>query len=266
MPARTHADVSFVAPSAPVVYTLAGDFPLYVVGPATERTLGDLVEKSTLLATLRCKILGRETGNGQTLAHYILQHYNHAHYRDYFEIYEAPRLPFVPLVGNRSEQYPRLEKGDHRLKKRPLLFLVGETRRDVIPRTLMDERLGERRIEVEEVEVYKTGVMTGFEDDFRSQLHHLEEQGHQTIVVVVFSPTGCEVMLDVLGNLDDQKSWHGFKPAYAGGKCVVVSIGPTTRDYLRSDFKFEVDVCAQSPSPQGISEGVNALLRERGVP
>jgi uroporphyrinogen-III synthase len=252
-------------PSAltPVVYTISSSFPLYVVGPATERTLSTVLHIAPLLSYLKPTILGRETGNGATLASYILKHYNHAHYRDYFEIYEAPRLPFVPLIGNRSEQYPRLERGDHRLKKRPLLFLVGEQRRDVIPKTLMDERLGEERIEVQEVEVYKTGVMGGFEGSFRERLSQCKAE---TIVVVVFSPTGCRAMLNVLGDLDeDGKTWRGFRSAYGGGKCVVVTIGPTTRDYLWNEFKFEADVCAEKPSPEGISGGVNTLLRERGM-
>jgi hypothetical protein len=252
-------------PSAPtpVVYTLCTPFPLYVVGPATERTLSAVLQTSHLLSFLKPTILGAETGNGTTLASYILKHYNHAHYRDYFELYEAPRLPFVPLIGNRSEQYPRLEKGDHRLKKRPLLFLVGEQRRDVIPKTLMDGRLGEERIEVQEVEVYKTGVKDGFEGSFRERLQRCEAE---TIFVVVFSPTGCQAMLNVLGELDeDGRTWRGFKSAYGGGKCVVVTIGPTTRDYLWNEFKFEADVCAEKPSPEGISGGVNTLLRERSV-
>lgn len=248
------------APSAPLVYTLSGDFPLYVVGPATERTLSDLVNKSHLLLSLKCKILGRETGNGENLAHFILKHYNHAHYRDYFEIYEAPRLPFVPLVGNRSEQYPRLEKGDHRLRKRPLLFLVGEQRRDVIPRTLMNKELPDsERIHVEEVEVYKTGVMESFEEDFRSRTQTCKERKDETVVIVVFSPSGCEAMLRVLDWLDES----GKATRRKEGPHVIATIGPTTRDYLKENFGFEADVCAMKPSPEGISEGVMALLRGR---
>lgn len=177
----------------------------------------------------------------------------------------------MPLVGNRSEQYPRLEKGDHRVQKRPLLFLVGETRRDVIPRTLMSVDLAEGEgIQVDEVEVYKTGVMASFEEDFRARIHELKQQGHERIVVVVFSPSGCAAMLKVLGTLDERNQafleWKAdAKDGNGRRRYVVVTIGPTTRDYLARNFSFKVDVCARMPSPEGISEGVAEFLREDGV-
>ena len=64
-------------------------------------------------------------GNGEALAHYMLDHYGQW-YRD-------------------------------RKVKPPLLFLVGEQRRDIIPKTLMDPALADdRRIQVDELVVYGT--------------------------------------------------------------------------------------------------------------
>ena len=172
----------------------------------------------------------------------------------------------MPLVGNRSEQYPRLESGDRRLRKKGLLFLVGETRRDVIPRLLGSEtELSEgERVAVEEMEVYRTGVMGEFEEEFREKVERLVEEGHERVVVVVFSPSGCEAMLKVIG-------WQGVGAGEDSatierhrGRFVVATIGPTTRDYLKEKFGFEADVTAKTPSPEGVWEGVLNFLKERG--
>ena len=81
---------------------------------------------------------------------------------------------------------------DREVKPR-LLFLVGEQRRDIIPKTLMDPALSnDRRIEVDEVVVYGTGVMESFEQDFTKLLRDTNNRAVRW--VVVFSPTGCEAM------------------------------------------------------------------------
>ena len=121
---------------------------------------------------------------------------------------------------------------------------------------------------VEEVEVYRTGVMGGFEGVFREEVDRLVGEGHERIVVVVFSPSGCEAMLRVIG-------WRGGGGGGEEedsatieernrGRFVVATIGPTTRDYLRENFGFEADVTARTPSPEGIWEGVLNFLKERG--
>jgi uroporphyrinogen-III synthase len=253
------------APLQPAAYALTTPFPLYVVGPATSHTLSTLLSHSPLLTSLPCQIHGASTGNGESLARFILKHYNHLHYHAYFSLYEAPRLPFVPLIGNRSEQYPRLESGDQRLRKKGLLFLVGETRRDVIPRVLGEDGLGEsERVGVEEVEVYRTGVMGGFEGVFREEVDRLVGEGHERIVVVVFSPSGCEAMLRVIGWRGGGGGEDSATTERNRGRFVVATIGPTTRDYLRENFGFEADVTARTPSPEGIWEAVLNFLKERG--
>ncbi len=224
--------------------TSPSPFPLYVVGPDTSRTLSSLLSASShspnsVLAPLNPQIAGAETGNGEALAHYMLQHYN-------------------ALAG------PKL----------PLLFFVGEQRRDIIPKTLMGPGLtDDQRIQVDELVVYETGVMDSFAQDFNTQMTHIQSSiSCKTAVVVVFSPSGCEAMLRCLGLIDENN-----KPTERGkmkrGNAtelevvqdtqktfVIATIGPTTRDYLRKEFDFNADVCAEKPSPEGVGKGVKDFL------
>ncbi len=194
----------------------------------------------------------------------------------------------------------RLEKADKRLEKKKLLFLVGEQRRDTIPRTLMGEGLGGERVAVDEVEVYGTVERSGFGEELGRALEALgvedEKKGkhdkvkERVIVVVVFSPQGCESMLRGIGYIDAKgeitekarRRWNGGRGGddkeekYGGGddrrggdfdvgpRFVIATIGPTTRDHLRDKFGFEPDVVAETPSPEGVGEGVRAFLRGKG--
>ena len=283
-------------------------FPLYTVGPATSRALTTLVTESSSRPssafTLLCPAtFGQHTGNGDALAQYILHHYNTLHSQRVYTFYEAPRLPFTPLIG--PPRGERIEKDDQRLKKKPLLFLVGEQRRDVIPRTLMDtdEILPpEERIPIDELEVYVTATRESFQEDFRercsvvegpSSEETLQGQVPRLTVVVVFSPQGCSAMLRSLSFLDDQgnltelakKRWEEIQPAtvaISAGRdsdsgsnqnpgprsprsYIIATIGPTTRDFLNTTFGFETDVCAERPSPQGVRDGIVEFLREKGI-
>lgn len=119
--------------------------------------------------------------------------------------------------------------------------------------------------------------------------------------MVVFSPTGCRDMLECLGLLDSrtgrarareevrvlslkegrgeregkgkgngdcEREWDGKgkgmneEGRYRKG-IYIATIGPTTRDYLRREFAFEVDVCAAKPSPEGIRDGILKFMEER---
>jgi uroporphyrinogen-III synthase len=71
----------------------------------------------------------------------------------------------------------RLDSDDERLVKKPLLFLVGEVRRDVIPKTLMDKGLGGGKVGVEEVEVYGTRERASFETELGEVLEGLRGGG-----------------------------------------------------------------------------------------
>ncbi|KAL7932406.1 tetrapyrrole biosynthesis, uroporphyrinogen III synthase [Trichoderma chlorosporum] len=196
--------------------------PIYSVGPATTRALSAVSQQPPL------QIFGSHTGNGEALAQFILDHYAEWHGKD------GARLP-------------------------PLLFLVGEQRRDIIPRTLMDPSLPEpRRIPVVEVVVYGTGEMPSFPDDFAAVLSRTQHRASRW--VVVFSPTGCDSMLRGLGALDAST---GKFSGRRDGRTFVATIGPTTRTHLVNKFDFEPDVCAETPTPEGILEGIAAFRKKR---
>lgn len=262
-------------------------FPLYSVGPATSRALNTLVvdsfdqDPSSPFSLLRPNVLGEHTGNGANLAQYILSHYNDLHSRKLYTFYDAPRLPFTPLIGPPGGK--RVDKEDERLQKKGLLFLVGEQRRDVIPKTLMDKEgklAPDERISVEEVEVYVTGIMESFQDDFSCHIDQVRRAGHKVVVVVVFSPQGCEAMLRALGYINGEghltamgrERWQSPSPSVSGSdsnstvqplSVVIATIGPTTRDHLKDQFGFDADICASKPTPQGVSDGVLAFLRDK---
>lgn len=167
-------------------------------------------------------------GNGEALAHYMLDHYG--------EWYQDRKV------------------------KPPLLFLVGEQRRDIIPKTLMDPTLADdRRIQVDELVVYGTGVMESFEQDFTKLLEETEDSSMRW--VVVFSPTGCEAMLRGLGRLDPETGRARAVEQSKSKTTYVATIGPTTRDFLRNSFGYEPDVCAEKPSPEGVETGIRSFLK-----
>ncbi|KAJ9611573.1 hypothetical protein H2200_004757 [Cladophialophora chaetospira] len=265
---------------------LDGDFlfPLYTVGPATSRALHTLVIESSSYPSsqftrLRPAIYGEHTGNGDALAQYILHHYNTLHSQRLYTFYEAPRLPFTPLIG--PPRGERIEENDERLRKKPLLFLVGEQRRDIIPRTLMDTAPEQKlppgeRIQVDEMEVYITATMGSFEHDFQTSVSKFHEQGKKLAVVVVFSPQGCEAMLRSLGYIDEEKKltelasrrWNDSGTSTeteteSRQRYIIVTIGPTTRDHLKNRYGFDADVCAAKPSPEGVMNGVKQFLSEK---
>ncbi|KAK5115539.1 hypothetical protein LTR62_001198 [Meristemomyces frigidus] len=202
--------------------------PLYVVGPATARGVRAL--------GLPCPVLGEETGNGETLAQFILEHRR-----------------------SLSDDVTRLAGSTL-----PLLFLVGEQRRDIIPRSLQCEDLpATERTPITELVVYETGEASTFEEEFSKLLVEAKRKGAKSQWVVVFSPQGCEAMLNALGWLDEATGRFSQvrKDAIAGAlKSFVATIGPTTRDFLVQEFGFEPDICAASPSPESISEGVLAFV------
>ncbi|KAI9723717.1 MAG: hypothetical protein M1812_001017 [Candelaria pacifica] len=201
-------------------YIIPPGTPLYTVGPATSRALASI---SSLPPDC---VLGADTGNGENLAQFILKHYN--------------SLPNVQTPS-----------------KLPLLFLVGEQRRDIIPKTLTSEALPEaQRVPVNELVVYETGVMESFEETFRANLKINECMSVQW--VVVFSPTGCEAMLRCLGLLDraTRKQREGRREK----ETFIATIGPTTRDYLIKEFALEPNVCAAKPTPEGVGQAIAEFM------
>ncbi|KAJ9667751.1 uroporphyrinogen-III synthase [Coniosporium apollinis] len=212
---------------------LPSSTPLYAVGPATASSLRAL--------NLRCPILGEESGSGEALAHFILHHYNQNH------------LDPHPGPG----------------KKLPLLFMVGEQRRDIIPRILqLEEHVPAARIAVTELVVYETGEMQSFQPEFSQTWRTNQDRGAYCQWVVVFSPTGCRAMLASLGLLDEEtgKIKRYQKPELDTSKPLsktfIATIGPTTRDYLLKEFGFRPDVCAAKPSPEGVWAAIRTYMEE----
>ena len=80
-------------------------------------------------------------------------------------------------------------------------------------------------------------------------------------------------MLRTLGWLDPgtrkvitkEREGEGEGGNKARRKIFIATIGPTTRDYLKEEFGYEVDVCAEKPSPEGVGKGVEGWMRERGL-
>ena len=207
--------------------------PLYTVGPATSRSLTTLRNAHLPSAG----IYGADTGNGENLARFILEHYKTVHNNN--------------------------DRDNERQPLPALLFLVGEQRRDVIPRTLSAPELpAEERIRVDELVVYETGVMASFAADFAAALEATE--GSEAVWVVVFSPTGCEAMLRHLGFVDEEGKRRVVERDSNMRRVYVATIGPTTRDYLIDEFGFEPDVCADKPSPEGIGESITRFMKDRG--
>lgn len=201
---------------------------LYTVGPATTRLLTPLRDQYLPHA----RIAGEEAGTGEKLAQIMLNDYN----------------PSWNHTTNEEQPKPAL------------LFLVGEQRRDIIPRTLMSDSLEEhRRIRVDELVVYETTEMPGFEESLRDavasgeqmldSLNNSDKNLAATMWVTVFSPTGCDALLRVVGELSSSRD----EPKK---KCLIVTIGPTTRDHLRIKYSVEPDAVAEVPSPEGVGEAI----------
>lgn len=109
-----------------------------------------------------------------------------------------------------------------------------------------------QRIQVDEEVVYGTGVMESFPEDLNAILKRTQAAPQRWIVV--FSPTGCDSMLRVMGVLDNNSGTANLE--LRDGRTFIATIGPTTRAHLVQNFRIEPDVCASSPSPEGVLQGI----------
>ena len=195
------------------------DIPVYSVGPATTRALRAIPLNPPL------QVIGEHTGAADELAPFIIEDY--------------------------SKRYADREK------KPPLLFLVGEKHRDVIPRVLR-EQAGWR---VDEVVVYGTAELASFREDFAQRLG--ETVNFPVRWVVVFSPSGCEAMLAALGFLDE-KTGRAKPKSNLDEKTTtstfIATIGKTTKAHLVTKFGYEPEVCAEQPTPKAILEGIMRFM------
>jgi len=158
-------------------------------------------------------VLGQNSGNGEALANLILESY---------------------------ESRPK-----------PLLFLAGETRRDVIPKTLSTAPEG-RNIMVETLTVYETIVDEGFEAKFEEVIDEMKDR---TRWIVLFSPAGADIAVGVLTK-------HLTSPP--SGSYLAV-IGPTTEKHLVDKLSRRPDVVAEKPTPQSLWEGIRAFTQGERV-
>lgn len=166
--------------------------------------VGPATAKSVkLLGFTTANVLGADCGSGEALAEFILA--------------DAP-------------------------PDRPLLFLVGETRRDIIPRTL-----GAAGVRVEELVVYETDVAESFREEFRSAVQRTEGARRW---IVIFSPASADVAVGVLREHRES----GESGSY------VAAIGPTTEKCLSDTLGRRPEVVAGKPSPQGLWEAVTAFM------
>lgn len=143
--------------------------------------------------------------------------------------------PFI--LDHYSEWYKDRES------KPPLLFLVGDKRRDIIPKVLKAAGW-----QLDETVIYGTGEMKSFKDDFTKRLEDTADSPRRW--AVVFSPSGCDSMLSALGLLDETSG--KAKPKQSDRSTYIATIGPTTRDHLINKFRYEPEVCAEQPSPEGV--------------
>ncbi len=220
---------------------------LYAVGPATAKAVREVRDRYLP----GCGVYGGErAGSGEVLARLMLGEEGGGE-------------------GEGEECYYNVkaeeEEGAGGLKA--VLFLVGEKRRDIIPRMLQSEGLEEeRRVRVDEMVVYKTGEMETFGFQFRRVLERTDGEAERAggRWVVVFSPTGGEGMLKGLGWLDEGRGRvREGVVGEAGRRTWVCCIGPTTREYLEKEFGFVADVVAERPSAEGVREAIERFMREK---
>jgi len=214
----------------PSTYLKTWILPLYVCGPAT----ADALRNNVLPFLSNCEVLGEDAGTGEALAPLIIKDYS-----------------------TRSAADPDT---DGEKRRKPLLFLAGEKHRDIIPRMLLAEGL-----QVDEMVVYSTIERAGFRSELEQRLKETEgqTQASGTRWIIIFSPAAGEGILRALRWLDERTGrvkvvWGGEER-----KTFVASIGPTTKEYMRKEFGFEVDVCAERPSAEGVKEGIERFMRSK---
>ena len=231
----------------------ASEKVVYVVGPAT----GDAAAHALQDAFPRWRVEGRDAGAGDALARHIAAHY------------ATPPPPSNPAPAALPAAIARGRLDDESAARRaPLLFLAGEKRRATVPAALMaagSVPAAARRVRVDELACYGTADRADFPAAFAGAVRALRARPRQRsreapAWVVVFSPAHGGSVLRVLG-------WDGpgaATEASRGEKGIrVASIGPTTRDFLKEQWGFEVDVCAPRPSPEGVRQGIEDWLERR---
>ena len=238
------------------------DKVVYVVGPAT----GAAVERAVAAHFPCWRVEGQDCGHGEALAEYIVVHYNVSATND------DGALPAAIKRGTVPEE-------EH-VTRAPLLFVAGETRRDTVPARLMAAEVpAPRRVRVDEVACYGTADRPEFPTECAAALRAVRarrrrngdegedlevETANPLVWIVVFSPAHCGSVLDALGWAKGEKEKRGISEEERKKAGVrIASIGPTTREFLRAGWGFEVDVCAEKPSSEGVRKGIEDWAQRR---
>ena len=145
--------------------------------------------------------------------------------------------------------------GDNR--GRSVLWVAGETRRDGVA-----QGLRAAGVALEVCVAYGTAVDERFGSRFADALRETESAAAARWVVL-FSGQGAAEVFVALGWLDERSG--KVRRENVGSRTYVACIGPTTREYLETEFGFRVDVCAERPSAEGVREGIEQFIKERGI-
>lgn len=194
--------------------------------------VGPATARALKALELNCSILGEESGNGETLAPFIAAHYNNL----------------------------------YKQNKPSLLFLVGEKRRDIIPRALSSEAVSSaERINIEELILYESVESPNLNIELQNVLDSEDYCSAVESWFVIFSPTGCKTVMDTLRSISFSK---GTKPTELSiersPSNFVATIGPTTRNHLIAEFSFEPHVCAAKPTPLEVGAGIKTFRKLKG--
>ncbi|RKF80946.1 Uroporphyrinogen-III synthase [Golovinomyces cichoracearum] len=194
--------------------------PIYAVGPATNRALKSIPLDHPL------NIRGSDSGNGESLAEYILEDYPEW-YRDWdFQ--------------------------------NPLIYVTCERRNDAILKILTNPEIGPDAIPTVELDIYTTSILPTFEQNL---IHSLQSKKTNNLVwIVIFSPLGGEAMLRALNLIDPKTGKAMARPPHSRRRIFFASIGPTTYGSLKKNFGFDADVCATKPTPESLEKSIRHYL------
>lgn len=173
---------------------------IYTVGNGTATSL-------TTLLHPEFKPMGSESGTADRLSDYIAKTYPH-----------EPSARIMPVSSNANESS----------LLKPLLFLNGDKRRDVLP-----TKLNESGMPFEELMVYKTIPTTKFLEEATLRISQSTIKTH--IWILFFSPSGVQASIDIL----KQQPWWNTQ-------CRIAAIGPTTEEALKQ-IGVPVHVTAKNP-------------------
>ncbi|KIK93597.1 hypothetical protein PAXRUDRAFT_144734 [Paxillus rubicundulus Ve08.2h10] len=198
-----------------------GAVPFYVVGDATAAAAFEIQTKFPSFPHLVPIIIrgGSQSGIAERLAHFILE--------------DAPA---------------------HDNETRKLLYLTGDKNRDTLPQILSTGS-----VDLDALEVYRTGGSPSFPADLKSALERapIGNQADSSQCwgwVVYFAPSAAEFVTPFLY---DMFELGGQSTAKSTLKIAV--IGPTTASFLRDTLKLQVDVVASKPTPEMLSSAVAAF-------